>query len=386
MNSTKLIRKCFLRTGILLALVMSVHAQSSLTNGLVAYYPFGGNAVDASGNENNGTVSNAVLTTDRFGASSNAYLFNGSSSYISVLSNDSLQLTNDLTISSWVNFQGNNYTFYDFLTKHRVNSNGEGTWVFNVGGGKFQFAATPYFDGIVGVPAPVPTNAWHQYLVTYSKSSQRWNVYLDGVLTNSGTRSYNIQKTDYDLVIGAENNPGANPPYAYFLKGALDDIRLYNRALSSNEVATLYAEESGGPQITTDLTNLAVLAGSDVTLAVAVTNSMPSTAPFGYQWYFTNSNPDRLAGAYAQVAGGFVYNAVVTNGGYGYGAVPSVSFVGGGGIGAAGYATISNGVWLRQRSQCGDWSAQWLRLRRNQQFLKSEQCKWWKCWRVLCGH
>src|ERR1017187_5394463 len=65
-------------------LAVNGYSQSFLTNGLVAYYPFNGNANDASGNGNNGTVYGATLTTDRFGISNSAYCFNGTSHYIEV--------------------------------------------------------------------------------------------------------------------------------------------------------------------------------------------------------------------------------------------------------------------------------------------------------------
>ena len=92
--------------------VLSVNAQVPSyvpTNGLVAYYPFNGNANDASGNGNNGVVNGATLTSDRNGNVENAYNFDGSN-FISVSDNDLLDLTNDFTISSWFNpssFPGN---------------------------------------------------------------------------------------------------------------------------------------------------------------------------------------------------------------------------------------------------------------------------------------
>ena len=67
--------------GILIA--VNSHAQSYLTNGLVAYFPFNGNANDATANGNNGTNYGATLTTNRFGMSNSAFNFNGSS-YINV--------------------------------------------------------------------------------------------------------------------------------------------------------------------------------------------------------------------------------------------------------------------------------------------------------------
>ena len=87
----------------IIALSMNVFAQVP-TNGLVGYWPFNGNANDESGNNNNGTVSGATLTTDRFGNANKAYSFDGTNDYISVLDNNSLDLTNQLTLSAWFFF------------------------------------------------------------------------------------------------------------------------------------------------------------------------------------------------------------------------------------------------------------------------------------------
>ena len=67
---------------ILTLLFANTFAQVIPTNGLVAYYPFNGNANDYSLNANNGTVIDATLTADRFGNTNSAYQFNGNGSYI----------------------------------------------------------------------------------------------------------------------------------------------------------------------------------------------------------------------------------------------------------------------------------------------------------------
>ena len=75
------------------------------TVGLVAYYPFTGNAADSSGNGNDGTVNGATLTTDRFGNADGAYSFNGTSDYIQAPHNNALNFgTGDFTVSGWVNY------------------------------------------------------------------------------------------------------------------------------------------------------------------------------------------------------------------------------------------------------------------------------------------
>ena len=87
---------------ITLALGVQVQAQSFLTNGLVAYYPFNGNANDASGNGNDGIVYGAILTVDRFGNAYSAYYFAGTNSYIRIPQTSSLNNLQNTTISYWI--------------------------------------------------------------------------------------------------------------------------------------------------------------------------------------------------------------------------------------------------------------------------------------------
>src|SRR5258706_6951163 len=79
----------------------NIHAQSFLTNGLVAYYPFNGNADDASGNGNNGTVNGATLVQNRFGNPNAAYCFDGVSNFINFTSVPATQVDN-WSIVAWL--------------------------------------------------------------------------------------------------------------------------------------------------------------------------------------------------------------------------------------------------------------------------------------------
>ncbi|MDO9068631.1 MAG: LamG-like jellyroll fold domain-containing protein, partial [Deltaproteobacteria bacterium] len=71
------------------------------TTGLVAWYPFSGNADDASGHGHNGTVNGAALTLDRFGTSNNAYLFDGVNDYIQVPYSADLNPSSRITVAAW---------------------------------------------------------------------------------------------------------------------------------------------------------------------------------------------------------------------------------------------------------------------------------------------
>ena len=96
--------------------------------GLVAWYPFNGNANDSSGNGNNGTVSGATLTTDRFGNPGKAYSFNGTNAYISVPNSSSLSIVGDITISAWIYDYGDNGAgYHTVLTKDL-----SGSWSYNM--------------------------------------------------------------------------------------------------------------------------------------------------------------------------------------------------------------------------------------------------------------
>ena len=81
-------------------------AQVNLNQGLVAYYPFSGNANDASGNNNNPVFNNATLAADRLGNPNSAYSFNGVDNYIRIPNSPSLNPTNQISICAWVKVAG----------------------------------------------------------------------------------------------------------------------------------------------------------------------------------------------------------------------------------------------------------------------------------------
>lgn len=102
--------KAILNTTLFIILIVTslhVSAQVNLSSGLVAYYPFSGNANDFSGNKNNPIFNNATLTTDRFGNANSAYHFNGSN-YIDIPNSASLRMGTKASISFWVKISGFN--------------------------------------------------------------------------------------------------------------------------------------------------------------------------------------------------------------------------------------------------------------------------------------
>jgi hypothetical protein len=236
---TKLFRLMGFIAGM--ALASTVHGQVFLTNGLVSYYPFNGSANDAIGT-NNGTVYEAVLSTNRFGRANSAYLFNGSSSYIDFGAPSNLQFTNNFTITAWFLFSGSS------LQNPRIVS-----YTGGQGNGYELLTQYPYTsrplqcvlgDSDFSTSLSYTQNQWYAAALVVSNGAA--SIYVNGTLAGSGAvdTSYSFTTTN-DLHIG---NDSWTTQWDWW-GGLINDVRFYNRPLSTNEVAELYAVESSNAQL-----------------------------------------------------------------------------------------------------------------------------------------
>ncbi|MDB5149796.1 MAG: hypothetical protein JWQ57_3816, partial [Mucilaginibacter sp.] len=118
----------------------TVTVKDSLKVGLIAYYPFGVNTTDVSGNGNNGVGYNLTQVADRFGNANSAYYFNGINSYIVVKDKQTLRLSHtDFTITSWVKLDEYNTSFASQIIDKRVAELGNG-WNVSISG--YDFVTT----------------------------------------------------------------------------------------------------------------------------------------------------------------------------------------------------------------------------------------------------
>ena len=255
-------------------LLTSANAQSFITNGLVAYYPFNGNANDASGTGNNGTVSGATLIQDRFGTNNAAYSFNGVDNYISFTGVPTSQVDN-WTITAWIKPASLNQLGIAVALGYNDTVNGDGHSL-GLSSGTGAVTGNQLFGLFGGVAwvnsgfAFASTNQWYQ--VVMLRSSGVTTFHVNGDVTPNSTATSPSAPTSFR--IGSENG-------LWYFNGAIDDVRIYNRALSSNEVAQLYAIETAGPKITSQPTNVTVNIGAIASFSVVATG----TAPFNYQWF-----------------------------------------------------------------------------------------------------
>ncbi len=236
---------------------LQVSAQVNLQQGLVAYYPFNGNANDESGNGNNGVVYGATLTEDRFGNANSAYYFNGSNTLIEVPHSASLCPPDAVTISAWAfplnvqqwhqiitkrfNHSSSPYNSYILETTHEGINN---RWGFSV------VTGPPWGGvGLYSLQALAP-NIWVYLVGTYD--GQYVKFYYNGELISSAPQTGNIGYSTLSLRIGQAIPSGGQQNFY----GKIDDIRIYNRALTEQEVYALYTE--GQPPQTNTITNILI--------------------------------------------------------------------------------------------------------------------------------
>ena len=228
----------------------------SMRNGLLAYYPFCGNANNAMGTGNNGTIYNATLTTDRFGNSNSAYNFNGTNAYIDFGSNTSIGPTSTIpiSISLWVSAgaSGNVISKYTNLDASRSyflfgrSANGY-SWIGN--------GTNPYINN-----SGVSDAAWTHYVLVSAAGSNNSKVYRNGVLIATGTLALNSTMQAVSLLVG---KVGASFPG--FLNGKVDDVFIYNRILSATEIQNLYLYQPSVSWSTGVTTNSIVVSPTQTT-------------------------------------------------------------------------------------------------------------------------
>jgi len=178
-----------------------------------------------------------MLTTNLFGADANqAYSFNGGQQDIFVPDSASLEFTNRLTMAAWVNFNaGGNYN-PRIISKFNINGFELFTWGTS---SQRQVGFYTYADAAILTSTQyINAGEWSYIVATYDGTNK--NLYINGVLDSSVATSC-VFNNSGNLIIG-ENSENGLDNYA----GLIDNVRIYNRALSPTEVAQLYALESEG--------------------------------------------------------------------------------------------------------------------------------------------
>nr|WP_315252374.1 LamG-like jellyroll fold domain-containing protein [uncultured Flavobacterium sp.] len=202
-------------------------------DGLLAYYPFTGNANDTSGKGNNGIATDVTLTEDRFGISNSAYSFNGTSSNIeSTIANYPLK-GGSRTITGW--FKADVPTVSnesDFCLLNYGNINDPTYW----------FKISLYSKGYLDMQFDSKTfssqenyfnNEWTFFAMTFDEKNNTYSLYINGVYKMGGVAS--LYTNGFDNLFRIGRNKLNN-----YFEGSIDDIGIWNRVLTQEEIKGLY--------------------------------------------------------------------------------------------------------------------------------------------------
>ncbi len=219
----------------------------SLDSLLTAHYPFCGNANDLSGNNNHGVVNGATLTSDRFGNANSAYSFDGVDDEIRIKNpfNQYDVLNKSLSYSVWI--KSNSSKFASVIISHLntcINADYFALVLYNanlwagIELNTFMWTSSRIGTSRIGIA----DNNWHHIVVNFDKDKDTLSLFVDGQLKSIKKITYNSQFVkSTDLVIGGQNTDGCPDDHSYL--GIIDDVRIYSRVISLQEISNLYLEK-----------------------------------------------------------------------------------------------------------------------------------------------
>lgn len=213
---------------------------------LIAYYPFNGNANDESGNNHNGTVNGPTLTSDNSGNPNSAYYFDGINNYID--------------IGDWENGGKMSFTFWarwdEFNNYSRIIDLGNGSSSNNIIISNYQTNNGLFFS--------IYTSGETKLINTNTITLNQWDFYTatvdeNGIMTLYKNGAQIAQKTDGvtpTTILRTQQFIGkSNFTADGYFKGAIDEVKIYNKALTNTEVLTIYNTETLAVSTATIYTN-----------------------------------------------------------------------------------------------------------------------------------
>ena len=246
-------------------------------NGLVGWWPFNSNANDESGNGNNGTVNNVISAIDRFGNGNSAFSFNRQAiNEINVNNASSLNSLSNITISIWVKLVSYNEPgqagYNHWINKSDQSNNHHFVFANNASQVYFYYTGAAGFFATNNLPQ---LNQWTHIVVTHNYDGSQNSIckfYFDGNLIESIPAIQPINQTLDNLKIGAFGAYNYNR-----VDGSLDDIGIWNRALTQCEILDLYQSQVNN-------VSQAISAGADQNICIGDQVTLNGNGGSAYQW------------------------------------------------------------------------------------------------------
>ena len=210
--------------------MFDTHTYQALGANLVGMWNFDGDYNDSSGNGHNGTAVGGVSPTNNASNQSNkASLFDGTSGYVDV---GILDISNDITVSTWVNPTNTNNNIVIGIVSKPINSgSGSVQWALYINANALNWKG---FGSASLSCAPPSNNKWHHIATTQTGTMAR--IYIDGKLCNSGTID-TISNNSMQVYIGKFCTSCNSTNY---FKGAIDDVKIYSQYMLASEIQNIY--------------------------------------------------------------------------------------------------------------------------------------------------
>lgn len=204
--------------------------RGTLTVPRAAFYAFNGDALDGSGNGHDGAISGASFTQDRSGVSNQALALDGSD-HVLVSDHADFQITGQLTVMAWVK-ETTPGTFAKVLSRR----SGNYFYFLGVDNGH------PYGgigDGasfvVTRKSIAMPSDLWHHIAFVYNQTAGTIQIYYDGIVDKTNVNIILPAMDNIDLTIGGDNEGTDN-----FFEGLIDEVAVYDTALTDDEIRQIY--------------------------------------------------------------------------------------------------------------------------------------------------
>jgi chitodextrinase len=265
--------------------------------GLAAAYGFnegaGSTATDASGNGNTGTISGAAWTTQgRFGQ---ALDFNGVDNLLVIAASTSLNLTAGMTLEAWIYPTAAQSGWRTIMQRqpdaYFLNASTSAGPLQPGGGGTINGGVS-----LVTAPTASPVNSWTHVALTHDGATL--TLYFNGTTVATQAAPGALETNANPLHIGG------NVPYGEFFQGRIDEVRVYNRALSAAEIQADMATPVGGsaPTDTTPPTAPAMLTATPVSATQIDLSWSPATDDVSVTGYRVERCTGATCTNFAQIA------------------------------------------------------------------------------------
>jgi hypothetical protein len=233
-----------------IAVSLSLLGFTQAQAGLLAHWKFdegsGTSVADSSSNSNTGTLTNMTGNEWTTGPVGGALNFDGVDDYILVNYDSSLDATSALTISAWVKTSTSNSQAELVVNKMKHNSGTatDDSYAMRIQNGAVAVQASAGAASSIWVPGSLVVNdgQWHHLAYVFDKPTSY--LYVDGLFDSGGTypaMNSNLNNSAHDLYIGGSNNNGTP---ANFFTGIIDDLRIYDSALTAAQIQALVPEPS----------------------------------------------------------------------------------------------------------------------------------------------